>query len=219
MPAGQPAHSALFRQPTAAAIALSQQDKFRCFVNDSLRLNLRDYRELHAWSILETNAFWCAVWDFAGIIGERGSRLFDDSFPIDVPNPQLVSARLNYAENLLLSHAHARSSHTALVSVIEPDPALAPASPQSLASTFLRSLSFEELYQEVRKVAHALKGMGVVAGDRVVAFSPSNAEAVVACLAAASLGAVWSSCPPEFGVNAVLERFTQVRPRSLPRAY
>ena len=90
--------------------------------------------------------------------------------------------------------------------MIEPDASLSPSSPEYLASTFLRSLTFGELYDEVRDLANTLKAMGVGPGDRVAAFSPSNAEIVVACLATASLGGVWSSCPSEFGTNAVLER-------------
>lgn len=136
-------------------------------------------------------------------------QLFDASFPIDVPNPNLIRAKMNFAENILLAHPKARSATgEALVSVIEPDcPA---SSPTYLDSTFLRSLTWESLYQEVNAVSQTLKSMGVGPGDRVVAFAPSNAEAVIACLATAVLGGVWSSCPAEFGTNAVLERFMQV---------
>lgn len=82
-----------------------------------------------------------------------------------------------------------------------------------MESTHVRTLTFEDLYQEVRKLAHTLRELGVVPGDRVCAFSPSNAEVVVGMLASASLGAVWSSTPSEFGVTAVLERFTQIEPK------
>lgn len=82
-------------------------------------------------------------------------------------------------------------------------------------STHIRTLSFEDVYQEVRKLAHALKELGVGPGDRVAAFSPSNAEAVVAALACAAIGGTWTSTPSEFGVTAVLERLTQIEPKVL----
>lgn len=82
-------------------------------------------------------------------------------------------------------------------------------------STLLRTLSWEDLYQEVRKLAHVFKGLGIGPGDRVAAFSPSNAEAVIAALACTALGGIWTSTPSEFGVNAVLERLTQIEPTVL----
>ena len=112
----------------------------------------------------------------------------------------------------MLSHPNARSTRRdAIVSLIEPDPSLELNSPAWLASSHLHSLSFEELYQQVGKCIAFLKELGVQQGDRVVAFSPSNSECVVLCLATAAIGGMWSSVPAEFGVQAVLERFQQVR--------
>lgn len=142
-------------------------------------------------------------------------QLFDASYPVDVPNPRMIRAKLNMAENFLLAHPLARSSSKAIISVVEPDPTIAPNSPAYLPSTHLRTLTFAQLYDEVHVFSNALKAMGVGPGDRVVAFSPSNAECVVACLATAALGGVWSSCPTEFGVTAVLERFQQIEPKVL----
>lgn len=116
---------------------------------------------------------------------------------------------------MLLSHKNARSNADAIISVVEPDPSFSPSSPEYLDSTFLRKLSFEELYQEVRTLGHSLKVMGVRPGDIVAAFAPSNAEMIVASLAAASVGAIWSSTPSEFGTSAVLERLTQIKPKIL----
>ena len=129
-------------------------------------------------------------------------------------NPKLLSAQLNFAENLLLSHSNARStSRNAIVSLIEPDPSLPLNSPAWLASSHLQSLTFAELYENVGKCIIWLKELGVQNGDRVVAFSPSNSECVVLCLAVAAIGAMWSSVPSEFGVQAVLERFQQISPK------
>lgn len=142
-------------------------------------------------------------------------QLFDASYPVDVPNPRMIRAKLNMAENFLLAHPLARSSSKAIISVVEPDPTISPDSPAYLPSTHLRTLTFAQLYDEVHVFSNALKAMGVGPGDRVVAFSPSNAECVVACLATAALGGIWSSCPTEFGVTAVLERFQQIEPKVL----
>ncbi|KAK4705439.1 hypothetical protein P7C70_g769, partial [Phenoliferia sp. Uapishka_3] len=223
----RPSTRTLFYRPSARTVADAPDSQLRSFINKKHGLDLLDYWELHAWSIKELNLFWVSIWEFTGVIGERKEVLFDSSFPMDVPNPNLIRARLNFAENILLAHPNARSSKEALVSVIEPEGT--PGSPAYLESTFLRSLSWEELYQvsysnvvltivliplfqtkEVNAVSQTLKELGVGVGDRVVAFAPSNAEAIIACLATAVLGGIWSSCPSEFGTKAVLERFVQV---------
>ena len=109
---------------------------------------------------------------------------------------------------MLLSHSYARSSHRALISLIEPE------SLSNLDSALTRQLSFEDLYQEVRLVAHTLRtDFKIKPGDTVGAFSPSNAEAVIFCLATLAVGGVWSSCAAEFGSVAVLERLEQVSNR------
>jgi acetoacetyl-CoA synthetase len=112
---------------------------------------------------------------------------------------------------MLLSHPLRRSNHRALVSLIEPTGT----SPAALDAAVTRSLSFEELYQEVRQVAHALRSLGIKPGDRVATYSPSNAEAVILCLGTLAVGGVWSSCPAEFGVKSTLERLEQIEPKIL----
>jgi len=115
-------------------------------------------------------------------------------------------------QNMLLAHPYARSNNRAVLSFIEP----ASLSPRDLDDCLMRSLSFEELYQEVRLVSHTLRTQyGIKPGDRVATFSPSNAEAVILCLATLAVGGVWSSCPSEFGVTAVLERLEQIEPKVL----
>ena len=116
-------------------------------------------------------------------------------------------ARLNWAENMLLSHKHARSkTQLAVVSCVEPS--AYGTKQERLSTALMRKLTFDELYIEVAQAASSLRKMGVKPGDRVAALTPNNAEAVVMVLATSSLGAVWSSCPPEFGNQAILERFT-----------
>lgn len=113
---------------------------------------------------------------------------------------------------MLLAHPNARSDKRALLAFIEPKSK----SDADIDACMTRSLTFEELYQQVRLAAHTLRTKyGIQVGDRVATFSPSNAEAVILCLAALSLGAVWSSCPAEFGVTATLERLEQIQPKVL----
>ncbi|SGY77296.1 BQ5605_C005g03598 [Microbotryum silenes-dioicae] len=209
-----PSPRTIFYRPTAKEAEATLDSQFRRYVNKKRGLHLGDYWELHAWSLEDLNEFWTDMWDFTGIVGEKEKLLFDSSQPMDRVNPRLIQAKMNYAENTLMAHSNARSKTAkAIISVAEPS--VPSSSPKYLESTHLRTMTYEELYQEVRKLAHSLKAMGVVAGDRVVAFSPSNVEVIVMTLAAASLGAVWSSCPSEFGVKAVLERFTQIEPKVL----
>lgn len=137
-------------------------------------------------------------------------QLFDNSYPISEPNPKLIRAKLNFAENMLLSHANARSNAVALISLIEPDSSIDPSTPAYLDSTFTRSLTYEQLYQEVRQMAFVLKSMGVLPGDRVAAYAPTCIEMIVATLATAAIGAVWTSCTTESGTKSCLERFAQV---------
>ncbi len=121
----------------------------------------------------------------------------------------LGRAKMNWAENMLLGHPFVRSrTQLALVNVIEP--AATASKEGKLDSTFLRSHTFDELYLEVAQVASGLRKLGVREGDRVAAFTPNNSEAVIFVLATSSLGGVFSSVSPEFGVPAVLERFHQV---------
>ncbi|GAA6029222.1 hypothetical protein JCM8097_003575 [Rhodosporidiobolus ruineniae] len=204
----------LFWTPTPQQVYDAPCSAFTRWVNSKYGLNLRHYSELHAWSVQHPNDFWTASYEYTGVIGERTDPnvLFDASKPMADFNPQLIRAKLNYAENMLLAHSNARSSKRALVSLIEPNST----SPADLDASITRSLSFEELYQEVRFVAHTLKTRyNIQPGDRVAAFSPSNAEAVIFCLATLAIGGVWSSCAAEFGVRAVLERLEQIEPKVL----
>ncbi|KAI5476199.1 hypothetical protein MNV49_007961 [Pseudohyphozyma bogoriensis] len=214
-----PSPRTLFYRPTAQVSHDASDSQFRRFINKKHGLNLLDYKELQAWTTKDAesmNLFWEGIWEYGNVIGSyKPGHLFDSSVPMGTHNPNLINAQMNLAENLLLSHPLARSDAEALVSVREPDPSLKPGTPEYLSSTFLRSLTHKQLYNEVSMVATALRKLGLKRGDRVATFSPSNAEAVVLCLAATALGCVWSSCPSEFGVRATLERLTQIEPKVL----
>jgi acetoacetyl-CoA synthetase len=170
-----------------------------------------DSRSLYAWSIAEPARFWPAVWRFCGVIAEEraGNAPWDEVLiggdRVAPPDPTLgprwfLGARLNFAENLL----RYRDDREALVSWTE--------------SGRQRSMTYAQLGDAVARFAGFLRGAGVRAGDRVAGFVPNIPEAVIAMLAAASLGAIWSSCSPDFGVAGVLDRFGQIEPRVLVAA-
>jgi acetoacetyl-CoA synthetase len=160
------------------------------------------YDALYRWSITEPAAFWDKVWRAHGIIGERTSHVVHGLDRMAPPDPDLgptwfPGARLNFAENLLRYD----DARPALISWTELGPR--------------HTLSFSELRAEVAACASSLLSAGVLPGDRVVGFLPNCPEAVIAMLATTSLGAIWSSCSPDFGVAGVLDRFAQITPTIL----
>jgi acetoacetyl-CoA synthetase len=167
-----------------------------------------DFQRLHSWSIAHPERFWPLVWEYCGVVAEEreGGDPWDEVVigleRMAPPDPQLgprwfPGSRLNFAENLL-RHADDRE---ALVSWNEEGRRAA--------------LTWAELNAEVARVAYALREHGIKVGDRVAGFLPNIPEAVIAMLATASLGAIWSSCSPDFGVKGVLDRFGQIEPRVL----
>ena len=137
------------------------------------------------------------------------SQLFDATGPITETKRFLSRSRVNYAENMLLGHPFARSkTQLAIISCVEPDSGVA--GHDRLASTLQRTLTFNQLYLEVAQAASGMRKFGVRPGDCIAALTSNNAETVIYLLAASSLGAVFSSVAPEFGVKPVLERFLQV---------
>jgi len=160
------------------------------------RAGHRDYAALHRWSVEERAAFWSLVWDFCAVKGEKGARVLVDGDRM--PGAKwFPDARLNFAENLL----EARGEADALVFWGE--------------DRVRRRMSQRELHALVSRLAQALKAAGVGKGDRVAGYLPNLPESVAAALATASLGAIWSSCSPDFGVQGVLDRFGQIEPKVL----
>ena len=155
------------------------------------------FHDLHRWSVQSPNQFWRAVWDFTEIVSSNQVKetLTDgDKFPGTTWFP---GVRLNFAENLL----RYRDDNVAIVSLLE--------------NGKRKEISFKQLYERVARLAIALRLEGVVAGDRVAGFMPNVLEAVIAMLATTSIGAIWSSCSPDFGINGVLDRFGQIEPKIL----
>jgi len=193
-------------QPSAKLLREARVTAFRALVNERHALDLSDFHALHAWSIAEREAFWVALWDFAEVRAEqRGDRvLIDDTMPGARWFPD---ARLNFAENLLhgdglRGDGRRGADETPAIIACGEDGAM-------------RSLSFDQLRREVDALAAWLADQGVGVGDRVAGFVANVPEAVVAMLATASLGAVWSSCSPDFGIEGVHDRFGQIRPKVL----
>jgi len=167
-----------------------------------------DYPSLYAWSVERRDQFWPAVWRFCGVAAEtfpdgsqwaevvRGADRMAPPDPVAGPR-WFLGARLNFAENLL----RFRDDHPALIARNERGRG--------------RTLTYVELAAEVADVAAALRASGVSVGDRVAGFMPNIPDTVIAMLATASLGAVWSSCSPDFGVKGVVDRFGQIEPKVL----
>jgi acetoacetyl-CoA synthetase len=160
------------------------------------RAGKKTFAELHRWSIEESPAFWELVWDFCEVNGERGERSLVDGerMPGATWFPE---ARLNFAQNLL----RRRDESDAVVFWGE--------------DRIRRRLSHRELYDLVSRLSQALAAAGVKKGDRIAGYLPNLPEALAAMLASASLGAIWSSCSPDFGVQGVLDRFGQIEPKVL----
>jgi len=155
--------------------------------------DLPDYRSLHAWSIEDRGAFWNLVWDHCGVIGDKGARHLADGDRM--PGAAFFpDASLNFAENLL------RASGDGDAIVFRGEDKVA------------RRLSRDELRALVSRLQQLLRALGVKRGDRVAGMMPNMPEAVAMMLATASLGAVWSSCSPDFGEQGVLDRFGQIEP-------
>lgn len=155
------------------------------------------YDALYCWSVESPELFWAGVWDWCGMIAAtRGDSIVEniDSFKHVKWFP---SARLNFAENLLQINDHR------------------PALEFYGENGIRRVLSYEQLRGEVFRLSRALKDFGIVPGDRVAAYLPNLPETVIAMLATTSIGAVWSSCSPDFGVDSLVDRFGQIQPRIL----
>ena len=183
--------------PSAERLERARLGRFMAEVRATWGVDAADYGALHAWSIAEPAQFWRSMWDFAGIIGDGpGARVVVDGDRM--PGARwFPDARLNYAENLL----RRRDEADALVFWGE--------------DRVRRRLGFAELHDKVSRMAQALAARGVSQGDRVAGYLPNMPETIVSALAAASLGAVWSSCSSDFGTRGVLDRFGQIAPKVL----
>jgi acetoacetyl-CoA synthetase len=184
-------------QPSQQQIQDANLTRFIHYVNARFGTDFTGYHQLWQWSVDAIPEFWAAWWDFADIIhSSEYETVVDDA--ARMPGARwFEGARLNFAENLL----RYRDDREALVFKSEAKPA--------------QRITYAQLADQVARLAQSLKAAGVGEGDRVAGFMPNMIETVVAMLAAASLGAVWSSSSPDFGIKGVLDRFGQIAPKVL----
>lgn len=184
-------------QPSAAQIENAQMTEFMRKVENQFGLVFAgDYHAFYDWSVTHKTDFWSLLWDEFQVIGTKGTTVLEQGERM--PGAQwFPQAQLNFAENLL----RFRDDRPALVFTNEHGQR--------------REITYAELYRETAQLAASLKAVGVSAGDRVAGMLPNCIETIIAMLATTSLGAVWSSCSPDFGVQGVLDRFGQVEPKVL----
>jgi acetoacetyl-CoA synthetase len=180
--------------PDPETVASSEWMKFARFAGERTGSDFSDPDVLHDWSTEHRGDFWSAVWDFCGVVGEKGERLVEN--PDAMPGARFFpDASLNFAENLLrhdgdgpAMHFRAENAHSS-------------------------EISWNELRGLVSRLQQAYRAHGVGKGDRVAAMMPNMPETIAHMLAIASLGAIWSSCSPDFGVQGVVDRFGQIEPK------
>jgi acetoacetyl-CoA synthetase len=184
-------------EPSEAQIENANMTRFMNFVNQEYSLGISTYEELYKWSIENIPDFWAAMWSFGEIVhSETYGNVVDDLKKMPGAS-WFQGAKLNYAENLL----RFRDQKTAIVFRGE--------------SRVVQKLTYAELYDKVARLASSLRDNGIRKGDTIVGFMPNMPEAVIAMLAATSIGAIWSSCSPDFGIKGVLDRFGQIEPKIL----
>jgi len=184
-------------EPSEERIKSTNMYRFMTRINEKFDKNFTEYGELWEWSVENLADFWTHAWDFLDIqVSTPYETVIQDKDKM--PGAKFFAgSKLNFAENLL----RFRDDRTALIFRGE--------------DAVRRTLTYHQLYSEVAQTAAALKAQGIQPGDRVVGFVPNMPESIIAMLAATSLGAIWSSCSPDFGIKGVLDRFGQTRPKVL----
>ena len=182
-------------QPTEEQINNSQMMDYMQLVNQKFGLSLKKYSQLYDWSIEKAEDFWGSFWEYSQIIHHSPySQVVDDLGKM--PGAKWFDgATLNFAENLL----RYRDNKIAILFQGEDGT-------QS-------SLTYKELHDQVSRLARSMREMGIVKNDRVAGFMPNIPETIITMLATASIGAIWSSCSPDFGIKGVLDRFQQIEPK------
>jgi len=184
-------------QPSPERVEQANMTRYIRFVNETYGKSFKDYSDLYDWSITEIADFWESVWKFCGIIASKPYDSVVTNLEEMLGARWFKGAKLNFAENLL----RWRDDRTAMVFRGE--------------AGHRKEITYSQLYDQVARMARAMKEFGIKPGDRVTGFMPNMIETVVAMLAATSIGAVWSSCSPDFGIKGVLDRFGQIQPRIL----
>lgn len=182
--------------PSTESVENSQIYKFKTLIENKFSVDLPDYPSFHRWSIDNVESFWSEFWDHVGIVGDKGERVLINKENIEKAQ-FFPDAKINYAENMLKR----RDDGAALIFKTEQGAE--------------RSESFADFYETVSRLQQAMKAAGIEKGDRVAAYMPNMPETIYIALAAASLGAIFSSASPDFGVGGVVDRFGQTEPKLL----
>jgi acetoacetyl-CoA synthetase len=186
----------LLWQPTPEAIHNSQLSEFQRAIERQFGTSFRSYSELHQWTLDNPSEFWEHVWQHAGLIGKKLGQTTEAA-----NNPWglrwFPETKLNFAENLL----RYRDDEIAMVGLLE--------------NGQRQEWSYRDLYAEVEALASAMRHHGIKTGDRVAGLLPNIPQTIIIMLATTSIGAIWSSCSPDFGANGAIDRFAQIEPRLL----
>ena len=187
----------LLWEPSEARVREAEVTKFIHWLAQNRNVVLKDYHALWRWSVNDIEAFWQAVWDYYEI---KSSTPYSQVLHKHVmPGARwFEGARLNYAEHILRK---ARDDQPAMYFAAEGRDTI--------------EVSWSSIGEQVARIAHALRERGIERGDRVVAFMPNIPETMIACLATASIGAIWSSTSTDFGAASVLDRFQQIEPKAI----
>jgi acetoacetyl-CoA synthetase len=193
------AEGTLLWQPSEEFKENARISEYMKWLKDEKDLSFGDYNELWEWSVTDLEGFWASVWEYCGV---EASKPYERVLAKrEMPGAEwFPGAELNYAERVL-KHAAGRLDEPAILHQSE--------------VRSLGEVSWGELQEKTAALAAGLKEMGVERGDRVAAYIPNIPEAVIALLACASIGAVWSSCSPDFGAGSVVDRFKQIEPKVL----
>ena len=183
--------------PSDKRVKSSQMHKFMQNINQKYNINLSNFSELHTWSIENKTQFWELIWDFFDIIGSKGQKPYIDPLNKMPGSKFFPNGKVNYAENML------SGNNLGIAIVFKSEDKLR------------KEVSWKELKDQVAALAKFLKKEGVVKGDRVAAYMPNMPETLMMMLAASSVGAIFSSASPDFGVEGVLDRFGQIEPKIL----
>jgi acetoacetyl-CoA synthetase len=190
------AEGTLLWEPSLEFMENSNIRHYMRWLETSRDLSFKSYDELWTWSVTDTEGFWGSLWDYFRI---KASKPYARVLEGDMPGAKWFGgAELNYAEHVFRNSS---TDYPALIFQSEIRP--------------LTEVSWEDLYRRVSSVAAALRKLGIKPGDRVVAYMPNIPETLTAFLAVASIGAVWSSCSPDFGTRSVIDRFKQIEPKVL----
>ncbi|MGI9365882.1 MAG: acetoacetate--CoA ligase [Rhizobiaceae bacterium] len=179
--------------PSESRVQNSRMRHFADYCGGQVSADFPTYESLHDWSVADPAAFWSAMWDYGDVVGEKGERIIQDEEKL--PGARFFpDARISFAENLLRKTGS--------------DPAVVFRGEDKVRSTY----SWDELHALVSRLQQAFLAEGVKSGDRIAAMVPNTPETIACMLAANSIGAIWSSCSPDFGEQGVLDRFGQIEP-------